>query len=158
MALCCPNFPGRFCLLLCTIEMKFVLVCIWSRLKVLQYRGDYLKKKWLWALKFPFRFFEKWIGLALFKNSCLVPSRLSLAELKREEIKNVCMVVCSEMLLQSTALVFCFQNCSNLLWEKNCSIERGKLLKSEAEGREFAKFLRSLEQFIQTVKGQNNFW
>ena len=27
-----------------------------------------------------------------------------------------------------------------------------------SEGREFAKFLRSLEQFIQTVKGQNNFW
>ena len=26
------------------------------------------------------------------------------------------------------------------------------------EGREFAKILRSLEQFIQTVKGQNNFW
>ena len=33
-----------------------------------------------------------------------------------------------------------------------------KLLKFEAEGREFAKFLISLEQFIQTVKGQNNFW
>ena len=33
-----------------------------------------------------------------------------------------------------------------------------KLLKFEAEGREFAKFLRSLEQFIQTVKGQNKFW
>ena len=32
------------------------------------------------------------------------------------------------------------------------------LLKLEAEGREFAKCLRSLEQFIQTVKGQNNFW
>ena len=30
-------------------------------------------------------------------------------------------------------------------------------MKFEAEGREFAKFLRSLEQFIQTVKGQNNF-
>ena len=29
------------------------------------------------------------------------------------------------------------------------------LLKFEAEGRELAKFLRSLEQFIQTVKGQN---
>ena len=27
-----------------------------------------------------------------------------------------------------------------------------------AKGREFAKILRSLEQFIQTVKGQNNFW
>ena len=33
-----------------------------------------------------------------------------------------------------------------------------KLLKFEAEGREFAKSLRSLEKFIQTVKGQNNFW
>ena len=41
---------------------------------------------------------------------------------------------------------------------KNCSSDREKLLKFEAEGQEFAKFLRSLEQFIQTVKGQNNFW
>ena len=32
-----------------------------------------------------------------------------------------------------------------------------KLLIFETEGQEFAKFLRSLEQFIQTVKGQNNF-
>jgi hypothetical protein len=31
-------------------------------------------------------------------------------------------------------------------------------LKFEAEGREFAKILRSLEQFFQTVKGQKNFW
>jgi hypothetical protein len=30
-------------------------------------------------------------------------------------------------------------------------------LKFEAKGREFAKFLRSLEQFVRTVKGQNNF-
>jgi hypothetical protein len=30
-------------------------------------------------------------------------------------------------------------------------------LKFEAEGREFAKMLRSQEQFIQTVKGQNIF-
>ena len=41
---------------------------------------------------------------------------------------------------------------------KNCSSEREKLLKFEAEGREFSKILRSLEQFIQTVKGQNYFW
>ena len=41
---------------------------------------------------------------------------------------------------------------------KNCSSDREKLLKFEAEGLEFAKILRSLEQFIQTVKGQNNFW
>ena len=38
---------------------------------------------------------------------------------------------------------------------KICSSDREKLLKFEAE--EFAKFLRSQEQFIQTEKGQNNF-
>ena len=54
-------------------------------------------------------------------------------------------------------MVFCYQNCSDLL-RKNCSSDREKLLKFEAEGREFAKILRSLEQFIQTVKGQNMFW
>ena len=42
--------------------------------------------------------------------------------------------------------------------EKNSSSDREKLLKFEAEGQEFTKILRSLEQFIQTVKGQNNFW
>ena len=31
-------------------------------------------------------------------------------------------------------------------------------MKFEAEGREIAKFLRSLDKFIQTVKGENNFW
>ena len=40
---------------------------------------------------------------------------------------------------------------------KNCSSDREKLLIFEAEGREFAKFLRSLEQIIQTVQGQNNY-
>ena len=40
---------------------------------------------------------------------------------------------------------------------KKCSSDREKLLKFEAEGREFADFLRSLEQSIQTVEGQNNF-
>ena len=39
-----------------------------------------------------------------------------------------------------------------------CSSDREIFLKFEVEGREFAKFLRSLEQFIQTVKGQYNFW
>ena len=41
---------------------------------------------------------------------------------------------------------------------KNCSNDQEKLLKFETEGREFAKFLRSLEQLIQTVKCQKNFW
>ena len=40
---------------------------------------------------------------------------------------------------------------------KNYSIDREKLLKYEADGREFAKILRSLEQFVLTVEGQNNF-
>ena len=54
-------------------------------------------------------------------------------------------------------MVFCYQNCSDLSTvRKNCSSDRGKRLKFEAEGREFAKILRSLEQFVQTVKGHNN--
>ena len=40
-------------------------------------------------------------------------------------------------------MVLCCQNCSDLLWEK--------LLKFKAEGREFCKILRSLEQFIRTA-------
>ena len=47
-------------------------------------------------------------------------------------------------------MVFCYQNCSDLLWEKN-------VLVIEAEGREFAKNLRSLEQFVRKVKGQTIF-
>ena len=39
---------------------------------------------------------------------------------------------------------------------RNCSSDLEKLLKFEAEGQEFAKILRAVEQFIQTVKGQNN--
>ena len=48
-----------------------------------------------------------------------------------------------------------------LFWptaRKNCSIDREKFLKFEAAGQEFAKILRSQEQFIQTETGQNNFW
>ena len=43
-----------------------------------------------------------------------------------------------------------------LFWptvRKKCSSDREKILKFETEGWEFGKFLRSLEQFIQTVKG-----
>ena len=41
---------------------------------------------------------------------------------------------------------------------RNYSSDREKKLKFEAEGREFAKILQPLQQFVQTVKGQNNFW
>ena len=40
----------------------------------------------------------------------------------------------------------------------NCSNDGEEVLKFDAEGREFSKHLRSLEQFVQTVKSQNNFW
>ena len=50
-------------------------------------------------------------------------------------------------------MVFCFQNCSDLLWKKNWSSDGEKLLKFEAEGLQ-----KKLEQFIRTVKSQNNFW
>ena len=42
--------------------------------------------------------------------------------------------------------------------KKNCSSDREKILKFMAEDREFAKIMISLEQLVQTVKGQNNFW
>ena len=41
---------------------------------------------------------------------------------------------------------------------KNFYSGQEKLLKLEAEDREFAKILRSLEQFVPTVKSQNNIW
>ena len=42
---------------------------------------------------------------------------------------------------------------------KNCFSDQDFFLKLEAEGREFAKKLRSLVlQFIERVKGQNNVW
>ena len=40
---------------------------------------------------------------------------------------------------------------------KNCSSDREKLLKFEAEGRKFTKKTR-IEEFVQIVKGQNKFW
>jgi hypothetical protein len=40
---------------------------------------------------------------------------------------------------------------------RNRSCDRDFFLKYETAGREFSKILRSLEQFVQTVKGQNNF-
>ena len=36
-------------------------------------------------------------------------------------------------------MVFCCQNCSDLLWEKNCFSDPEKLLKFEAGGWEFEK-------------------
>ena len=43
-----------------------------------------------------------------------------------------------DLLLEKEQLVFCYQNCSDLLWEKIVVVIKKKL-KFEAEGREFAK-------------------
>ena len=40
---------------------------------------------------------------------------------------------------------------------KNCSSDKEVLLRFEPEGQEFAKDLKLLEHFIQTVKGQYKF-
>ena len=44
------------------------------------------------------------------------------------------------------------------LWEKNVLVIEKFFWNSRLEGQEFAKLFRSPEQFIQTVKGQNNIW
>ena len=41
---------------------------------------------------------------------------------------------------------------------KDCSSDREKHMKFEAECQGFANFFRSLEQFIQTVKGEDIFF
>ena len=71
--------------------------------------------------------------------------------------KNFTIIFLKKFSLEIQKMIFCFQNWSDLLWEKIGSSDREKLLKFEAEGWEFAYFLRSQEQFIQTVKGNNNF-
>ena len=49
-------------------------------------------------------------------------------------------------------MVFCFENCSELLWETIVLVIEKDFYKFDAEGREFAKILRWLE------KSQHNFW
>ena len=51
-------------------------------------------------------------------------------------------------------MVFCSQICSDLLWEEIVLVIEKKILKFEAEGGEFAKFLRSLEQFMEVISNK----
>ena len=54
-------------------------------------------------------------------------------------------------------MVFCYQNCSYLLWEKIVLVIEKNFWNWRLKAENFQKFLRSVEQFIQTVKGQNKF-
>ena len=53
--------------------------------------------------------------------------------------------------------VFCYKNCSNLLREKNVLVTEKNFRNLRLKAENLQKKLRSLEQFIQTVKGQKNF-
>jgi hypothetical protein len=66
----------------------------------------------------------------------------------RKTIKHSGLIDAVMMHHSYSKMVFCY---------KNCSTDQEKLLKFEAEDREFAKISRSLEQFIQAVKGQKFF-
>ena len=71
----------------------------------------------------------------------------------------------SGILFRNFFLSYCEEKYYQFIREKvfgptvrnNCSSDREKLLKFQAEGQEFAKNLRSQEKFIQIVKGPNNF-
>ena len=68
---------------------------------------------------------------------------------------------CSKMNKAGTSLWINGILLPKLFWptvRKNCSSDWEKLLIFDAEGQEFAKILKSLEQLMQTVKGQNIFW
>ena len=89
------------------------------------------------------------------RHANFLPSFFQFKPKKTEQKKRSSVKPTEEFTVE---IVFCYQDCSDLLWEKKCSSDWEKHLKFKAEGREFAKFSRLLEQFIQTVKGQNNFW
>ena len=92
-----------------------------------------------WWLPQPPRRKEKWQS----KNNCHRPKGCVLT--KFHLVANG-----KEFLWTKIVLTYCEK--------KNCFSDQEKRLKFEAEDWEFAKFLRSLEQFILTVNGQNNFW
>ena len=68
--------------------------------------------------------------------ACIVSNNIQVLKFNVEEKRNF-----------KKKMVFCYHNCSS---------DREKLLKFEAEGQKFAKFLRSLEQFIQNVIDQSS--
>ena len=53
-------------------------------------------------------------------------------------------------------MVFCYQNCSDLRREKNCSSDGEKLLNFEAEGQEFFKLFKSNGTIYSNSERQNN--
>ena len=55
-------------------------------------------------------------------------------------------------------MVFCFENCSDQLWEKVVLVIEKNFWKLKAEGREFAKILRYLTQFLKQKTFLTCYW
>ena len=89
-------------------------------------------------------------------NRNLPKQLFSTEQMKRTKVKIWLSSFLKECLKAKSCILL-----PKLFWptvRKNCSSDWEKLLKFEAEGREFAKILRSLEQFVRTVKGQKKIW
>ena len=54
-------------------------------------------------------------------------------------------------------MVFCYQNCSGLLWEKIVLVIE-KTFEIRGWRPRICKIFRSAKQFIRALKGENNFW
>ena len=77
----------------------------------------------------------------------------------------ICYLVCTKMFLSSRNQNWSvnrdgilFPKLFRPTMSKSCSSDWEKLLKFKAEGGEFAKPLRSLQQFTWPMKGKNNLW
>ena len=57
-------------------------------------------------------------------------------------------------LIWAHKIVFCYQNCSDLLWDKIVLVIEKNFWNSRLKAENLQKFW----EFVWTVKGQNNFW
>ena len=134
----------------------------WTRLSCKTAVADQIYSKPFWNRIWISRFISKILIYSKLKIPIIyrkIKTIINIETSKKSQILHCDQAeFCHSFISRGSHMVFCYQNCSDLLWEKKNSSDPEKLLKSEAEGREFAKFLRSLEQFILTVKGQRKFW
>ena len=143
---------------------------MWEIIRILYLNLKIFKKKWLYiwqifSLDFKFFYYQirKQHPLCSRVTKCNCTrgwhwvTNAPFAQLDQNFHEFAILFLCPCKFTENV-LVFCYQNCSDLLWEKIVLSDREKLLKFEAKSREFSKILRSPEQFIQTVKGHNNFW
>ena len=143
-----------------TVHIFFIIYYLWVNTAfkyICSFFFKYHLKTMMW-LKCPFRkdLIPKW-------KKILPISLFTLVEADGAPLPELLDPIEQVILVIFLSKVLCFSEKINKIWNmvfcyQNYSSDREKLLKFEAEGRKFAKVLRSLEQFIQPVEGQNNFW